>query len=194
MPESTLKQVMPKNHKFVDMTGFENNGIKVLEFAFVKLNRSFWKCRCRCGEVFICLGKHIKNGNTKSCGCLQPATASKLMKLPRGESAFNRAYHSYIVSARERSLEFKISKHDFKIITQKDCFYCGNKPTRVSYIKNGNGVYIYNGIDRIDNSIGYIDSNIVPCCTNCNTMKMRLSLDDFFSVVKRIYERHIKDA
>jgi hypothetical protein len=29
------------------------------------------------------------------------------------------------------------------------------------------------GIDRVDNSIGYVTSNIVPCCQICNMMNTR---------------------
>lgn len=30
-----------------------------------------WKCRCKCGNELIVLGKHLRSGNTKSCGCYQ---------------------------------------------------------------------------------------------------------------------------
>lgn len=34
-------------------------------------HRWLWKCRCDCGKVVEVSGKHLKSGNTKSCGCLQ---------------------------------------------------------------------------------------------------------------------------
>lgn len=30
-----------------------------------------WKCKCKCGNETIVLGKHLRSGNTKSCGCLR---------------------------------------------------------------------------------------------------------------------------
>ena len=32
--------------------------------------RSFWNCLCDCGKTTTVTGKHLKNGGTKSCGCL----------------------------------------------------------------------------------------------------------------------------
>lgn len=37
------------------------------------------------------------------------------------------------------------------------------------------------GIDRIDNSIGYISNNIVSCCKVCNVMKNKYSVDNFLN-------------
>ena len=32
--------------------------------------RLAWKCKCDCGNIVTIRGKELKNGNTKSCGCL----------------------------------------------------------------------------------------------------------------------------
>lgn len=36
-----------------------------------KEGRAQWFCRCKCGNTTIVLGKHLRSGNTKSCGCLK---------------------------------------------------------------------------------------------------------------------------
>ena len=33
--------------------------------------RARWLCECKCGNKVIVYGKHLRSGNTKSCGCLQ---------------------------------------------------------------------------------------------------------------------------
>ena len=38
-----------------------------------------------------------------------------------------------------------------------------------------------NGIDRIDNALGYIESNVVACCPICNLAKRNLPVDTFVS-------------
>lgn len=44
-----------------------------------KDNRVTWICECDCGKTTIINGKDLrKKNNTKSCGCLQPLTASML--------------------------------------------------------------------------------------------------------------------
>ena len=37
---------------------------------------SFWKCKCECGSYVVVPGYCLKNGNTRSCGCLQKENAS----------------------------------------------------------------------------------------------------------------------
>jgi len=41
------------------------------------------------------------------------------------------------------------------------------------------GPYVYNGIDRKENGIGYIESNAVTCCKVCNWAKGKMSYGDF---------------
>lgn len=36
-----------------------------------------WKCVCDCGLTVIATANNLRNGNTKSCGCLRRETASK---------------------------------------------------------------------------------------------------------------------
>ena len=48
--------------------------------------------------------------------------------------------------------------------------------------------FLYNGIDRKDNNIGYIIENCVSCCGICNRMKMDMSYDDFLNHIRLIYK------
>lgn len=44
--------------------------------------RAKWLCQCKCGKTCIVLGKHLRSGNTKSCGCLkkeQPSARKDLL-------------------------------------------------------------------------------------------------------------------
>ena len=42
-----------------------------------KDGRAMWKCKCKCGNELIVLGKHLRSGNTKSCGCYQKERAAQ---------------------------------------------------------------------------------------------------------------------
>ena len=42
-----------------------------------KEGRAMWKCRCKCGNETVVLGKHLRSGNTKSCGCYQRERAAQ---------------------------------------------------------------------------------------------------------------------
>ena len=69
------------------------------------------------------------------------------------------------------------------------CFYCNEKgkKTCVNNESKKERYYIYiNGIDRIDNTKGYLKDNVVPSCFICNVAKRNLSLDDFQEWAQRL--------
>ena len=42
-----------------------------------KEGRAQWLCKCKCGNTTVVLGKHLRSGNTKSCGCYQKERAAQ---------------------------------------------------------------------------------------------------------------------
>ncbi|MBQ0014768.1 MAG: hypothetical protein KBS82_05550 [Oscillospiraceae bacterium] len=57
--------------KPIDLIGCKFGRLTVLEKAEKsKDGRSQWLCKCDCGNERIVLEKSLKNGHTKSCGCL----------------------------------------------------------------------------------------------------------------------------
>lgn len=67
----------------VDMTGFENDGIIVLERCGSDNEQvAKWKCICKyCGTEFITRGSTIRNGDTRSCGCVHSYNERKIASL-----------------------------------------------------------------------------------------------------------------
>lgn len=63
---------MSKMHgNIIDLTGQKFNRLTVLYLNGIKSDRAKWVCRCDCGKISHPItGKNLKNGNTKSCGCL----------------------------------------------------------------------------------------------------------------------------
>lgn len=61
------------SHNFKDMTGCRFGNIEVIEYVGRSNDRkALWRCKCLlCGTEFVCSGKNIRTGNTRSCGCLQ---------------------------------------------------------------------------------------------------------------------------
>ncbi len=49
----------------------------------------------------------------------------------------------------------------------------------------------YNGLDRVDNALGYTPTNVVACCGLCNWIKRDLSQAQFLAAVARIYHHSI---
>ncbi len=56
----------------IDMKGRRCGRLLVLSFcAPVGDGRAKWLCLCDCGKQVSVLGKHLRCGNTRSCGCIQ---------------------------------------------------------------------------------------------------------------------------
>ena len=163
----------------------------VSEFPSSDENPVKYLCRCDCGNEVIVKWNHLRTGNTKSCGC------NKILnkfKLPEGEGAFNILFRTYKKEARERKLTFELDVEEFKKLTQQNCFYCGKEPCNIINKPKMNGYYTYNGVDRVDNELGYILTNCVACCITCNRMKINHSLDNFKNQIIKIYNNlNLKD-
>lgn len=84
---------------------------------------------------------------------------------------------SYQHNASKRGYGFTLTREEFISLWQKPCHYCGIEIKSV-------------GLDRVDNAIGYVFSNVVSCCSPCNYAKGDLTAEQFFAMCKRIVERH----
>lgn len=63
----------------IDLTGQRFGWLVVV--AFAKLDReqkAWWRCKCDCGKQRVVCGKSLRNGTTRSCGCLKVAVATLL--------------------------------------------------------------------------------------------------------------------
>lgn len=79
---------------------------------------------------------------------------------------------SYIHSDKKRGMTSDIDIDYCLSEMNKPCFYCDHIDSPA------------NGLDRIDNSIGHVKSNLVPCCRLCNmTRGDRWSHGDFIKYI-----------
>lgn len=56
--------------KFIDMTGWTCGHLTVLSRVEHAGNKVKWLCACVCGKEVSAAGVHLRNGHTRSCGCL----------------------------------------------------------------------------------------------------------------------------
>lgn len=95
-------------------------------------------------------------------------------------SSLQKRFSRYKTNAKGKNRNFKLNKDEFDFITSLPCNYCGG----YSSVYNGKE---YNGIDRIDSTIGYEKTNVAPCCYMCNELKSDESFDEFIKRVRLIY-------
>lgn len=146
---------------------------------------AYWLFRCICGTDKVLNAVDVAKGNVKSCGCKKLTLFRQAIVLPDGLAARHSLYLSYQQNARSRRLTFDIPEQEFADLTKRDCFYCGVEP-RTLRQPRGSTPYFYNGLDRIDNRLGYTVTNVVPCCRTCNMAKHAMTQQQFLEWVERL--------
>ncbi len=210
--------------KRMDLTGNVYGRLTVTKMGPVKnrLGKHYVICACTPENEFLVTGAHLKNGHTRSCGCLNTdlrrerwkgQTHSRSPRDPK-ETSWKRKYSTYRHCAENRDIEFQLTLPEFKIICTNSCYYCGIAPNSTfnSYLKqngemikgclkDGNnreyvdtGTIICHGIDRLDNNKGYTSQNSKSCCKQCNYFKNTLTVDAFLTHVKIIYDYQLSIA
>lgn len=170
---------MSKGWQLKDLTGCRFGKLLVIKRGKTTMRGKIkWVCQCDCGKIQEVHGGHLHRGESSSCGCSR--------KIDVGLAAQKLLFAYYKKSARRRGFCFNIDFDNFISMCQKPCCYCNKSPSKV--IKpSSNGYFVYNGIDRVNNELGYVPGNCITCCTICNLMKLRLSQSQFLDHIKVIF-------
>lgn len=167
-----------------------------------KQGQYYWHARCECGTEKEVLPSDLIHGATRSCGCWQREVAKEVVarngtKLPPGEAAFNRIVKQYRNNARAKNREWSLTKDECRAMLTGNCEYCGITPHRVmaSNVKasSDNGVFTYNGIDRVDSELGYTPENTCSCCFECNRAKSNLTKQVFLEWAQRVAQHQTQE-
>lgn len=150
---------------------------------------TYWLCLCDCGKSKFINAFSLKRGNALSCGSCKTPDITEWSG-PRG--CFRGHYSAYKGRAKDNKWEFDLTLEDFRKIVTKPCHYCNIEYSLVK--KDKNKLIKCCGIDRLDNSIGYIKDNVVPACHTCNRMKLKMSKKEFLSWITKIYNHSCRDV
>jgi len=156
-----------------------------------KFGTTRWLCSCECGKQIITNGQSLRNGQTKSCGCLN------FIKKRSGNIIYNKLFSLTRNQAQKANIPFELTIEQVKEIVVKNCAYCGQKPylKRKAYHRTAKTIgvetdefILINGIDKVEPKKGYIISNCVSCCKYCNRAKSDLSVEEFKLLISKIYK------
>lgn len=166
----------------INETGMRYGRLSVLRKAVNKgSDHVYWTCLCDCGKEVAVRGSHLRSGETRSCGCYQRDSQTIMLK----ENAVKRAVQNYKNGAKKRKYEYSLTDKEARKLFFGRCSYCGAKPSK-NYRSEVKVTLLINGIDRIDNSKGYIPGNVITACAVCNQMKHRLGVKEFIEHINRI--------
>lgn len=163
--------------------------------------RSYYKCQCDCGNIKLIERSQLTGGKTKSCGCLLAEINRIIHGNLDGVASFNALFSQYKIGAKNRGYNFELTREQFIGIIVKNCFYCGSEAIPYNRYVDSNGRNLKinvnadnisrswikaNTIDRLDNAVGYIFNNCVPCCLECNEMKLDRTKEAFIAHSNKI--------
>jgi hypothetical protein len=154
-----------------------------------------WLCDCDCGGRHRAETHSLTSGRTTNCGCVKLEKWKKRISLPFGLASKRAVFARYKKNAERKGQEFDLVFEEFIDLCSQSCSYCGDPPSNEQKSGYKNGDFIYVGLDRVDNSLGYTKDNVVPCCTLCNKGKREMSKENFLAWVKRISDyNHFTDG
>lgn len=154
-----------------------------------KWNSVLWKCKCECGNETLASTAHLRNGDKQSCGCLQQEQRKKA-------KTFAGIYHKGKIKASRGQKKIVQIKNSLKNSKRPITWDISpeEEPTVVAWLENHSCVYCgardkHMGLDRVDSKVkSYCIGNIVPSCTACNVAKHEMSVEEFLTWIKRVYE------
>lgn len=68
-------------HRIQNEIGNRYGNLTVLEYAGSFSKTAYWKCQCDCGNIIITRGSSLRNGHTKSCGCIKSFKEQEIIEL-----------------------------------------------------------------------------------------------------------------
>ena len=152
------------NHpsNFIDLTGKKFAKLIVIKQAPPKGGHTAWLCKCECGNECVVIGTKLKNGETRSCGCIKKEIA------PIKENIlFER--NGYMVGLTTNGVEFYFDKEDIEKVKQ----YCWQQDKKGYITAKGRGNQPKNPSRRLHRIVmepipeGYyidhINHNLVDC-------------------------------
>lgn len=182
---------IPRQGKKYNLLGMRFGKWTVTSAAPRKEGASYYHARwivlCDCGNINTVIGATLRNGTSIQCR----KCAGLENRIPDNGASFNSLYSNYKAAANRRGYSFDLTKEEFKFLTKSNCRYCGCPPGQ-SISVTSVSKYVYNGVDRTKNILGYTLSNCVPCCFVCNQAKHKMSTEEFLSWIERVYYHSTK--
>ncbi len=145
--------ILPQDSRFINLTGHQFGKLTVISYAGNSFPyKKFWHCKCECGKKTISLGASLRNGDTKSCGCL-------IKHLTHGYGNNKNAEYRTWQGIKKRCYNPK--GHNYNLYGGRGIIMCDRWLENFSnFLKDmGFRPSVLHSIDRINNNGNYEPSN-----------------------------------
>lgn len=139
-----------------------------------------------CNKVYVVdlYGLRRKDRPNIRCQSCNNKLISANNRLAPGLALVRYTLHEYKKAASFRGYSWELSGEIFQDLIFGKCYFCGCEPNRM--VENSWDSILVNGIDRLDNSLGYQEGNVVTCCKDCNYAKRAMSAKEFINLCRRV--------
>jgi len=187
-----------------------NKEMRVYGITFLKRGTGYCKY---CAPKFLNVGKntqvlvHCANCNKDfyqkrhvyldqlgrpSCCCngckFEYNSKNPRFKYSKDEKFFAMKFQRMRSMSKKRNIHFDIEISDLIELWKEQKGIC--KYTNIPMTIDNEPKLTHVSVDRVDNRIGYIKSNIVLCCHAVNTIKFNFDRGKFLDFIKLIYENY----
>lgn len=134
-------------------------------------------------EMWAHVGQLVEHCPSKIRLPLNIAQLEKNLTGPQPKrGVLNAIYMDLVRGGKEVSVDLRT----FEILIRQPCYYC-----HAPHSSYGHG-FSRNGLDRMNSLLGYILSNIVPCCKHCNYLKSDGTFEEFKARVQRLGQKRLE--
>ncbi len=176
-------------HNYINLTGQRFGKLTVTrDSGRRKSRRPIWECNCECGNKVEVLGKYLKCGDTKSCGCLLKVEGSYNRDMV-GE--ITKSFWSPIVNqAQRRGISFEITREEAWALFEKQKGLCALTGVPICFTSNIRDQRSRHtaSLDRIDSEHHYSIHNVQWVHKKINIMKNVMDNETFIAWCKKIVE------
>lgn len=100
---------------------------------------------------------------------------NSIRKQQRLDWDVNNPYKSFLNMIKQKNRVTDLTEKEYLELISKPCIYCDRALSK-------RGIRL----DRIDNNLDYLKSNVEPCCKRCNVSKNNMSKEEFIDMCKLV--------
>ncbi len=143
-----------------DLIGHKFNKLTVKSHNYTKEGHTYWLCICDCGKTKTVSGRNLKNGHTKSCGCLLVSIMSK--RRGRKHPSWNHSLSKKDrVENKNRNCDPRVKRWRTKCF-KRDNYICQCCSSKIKI--QVHHIYSWNKYKKLRFTV----SNGVTFCTECH--------------------------
>jgi len=164
------------------------DGDRTGKSIFLNMDDEYAYMMCDCTKQYsLKLTNTLKNdGNFMCRQCYAERDAANF----DAHWGYKAAYSRIKKDARTADRVFEIKLDEFRYLCQQNCYYCDSPPSNLITYRGQNSFtfryFMYSGLDRLNNEIGYTRQNVVPCCIICNRAKNSMPFKDFIDWLNKL--------